>query len=58
MPRARGGRIEISPPGKHDFGTAGTHAFGKGGTKGATAVKRSYGAGSGLGRQESARLEK
>jgi hypothetical protein len=56
--RASGGRVEISTPGRHDFGKAGTHSFGKGGTKGAVTVKRKYGAGSGLGRQETARLEK
>ena len=49
MQRARGGRIEISTPGVHDYGKAGV----KHGS-----VDEEYGAGSGLGRQERARRQK
>lgn len=49
MMRARGGRIEISTPGKHDYGKPGVK-------HGSTNEK--YGGGSGLGRQERARHQK
>jgi hypothetical protein len=49
MLRARGGRIEISTPGKHDYGKAGV-PHGK--------IDEKYGGGSGLGRQANARRQK
>jgi hypothetical protein len=49
MLRARGGRIEISTPGKHDYGKAGV-SHGK--------IDEKYGGGSGLGRQANARRQK
>ena len=47
--RARGGRIEIETPGKHNYGKAGVPQ-GK--------IDEKYGGGSGLGRQERARRQK